>query len=203
MENGSTFSPALGLITPQFLEYSLIIQPDKEVYEKVKEEKERFSSDYQVSVAKKTVSQITVANFLAKEGMEETIIKWMQRIISAQRSFNVMLNNYSGFPSHTIYARVQDHNPFKQLATSLQVIDQFVKSNGCPPATLISHPHLAIAIRLQPQIYEKAIFDYSKKTFHAMFMAEELGLLKRQNHFDKCRQVSIFRLSESRQQLYN
>jgi hypothetical protein len=45
--------------------------------------------------------------------MEEIMIKWLQRIVSSQRSFTVMLNNYSGLPSHTVYARVQDHMPFK------------------------------------------------------------------------------------------
>ena len=195
MENGLTFSPSLGFAVPQLYEYLLVIHPAKEVYEKVKEEKEKFSSDYKVSVAKKTLPHITVADFLAKEGMEDTIIKWMHRILSTQQSFDVMLNNFSGFPSHTVYARVQDHQPFKQLVASLKVIDQYVRSNGCPPVKLISYPHLSIARRLQANVYEKAMFDYSRKTFHAIFTVDELILLKRQNQFDKCQQVNVFKLS--------
>ena len=194
METGLSFAPALGFALPQFCEYLLVVHPAKDVYEKVQEEKERFSFDYKVSVAKR-VPHITIANFLAKEAMESTIIKWMHRIFSTQQSFDVMLNNYSGVPSHTVFARVQDHKPFKQLAVSLKVIDQYVRSNGCPPARLISNPHISIAKRLRANVYEKAIFDYARKTFHATFTVDELILLQRRNQFDKCREVSVFKLT--------
>ena len=105
-----------------------------------------------------------------------------------------MLNNYSGFPSSkTVYARVQDHEPFKQLAASLKVIGEYVRDNGCPRVIFPNHPHLSIAGSLQPNVYEKAIMDYSRKTFHASFFVDELVLLKRLNQFDKCRQVSVFK----------
>lgn len=203
METGLTFSPALGFAIPQYFEYRLVLHPGKEVYDRVIEEKEKFSRNYKVSVAKKTLPHITVVNFLAKERMEETIIKWMHRIISEQRSFKVMLNNYSGFPSHTVHVRIQDYHPFKQLAASLKVIDQYVTSNGCPPVKFISNPHLTIAGRLQPSVYDKAISEYSRKTFHAIFTVDELILLKRENQFDTCRQVSVFRFSQSPAELFN
>ena len=116
----------------------------------------------------------------------------MQRIIGAQTSFSVSLNNYGGFPPHTVYLRVQDHQPFKQLAASLQVIDQYVRGNDCPPMKLITHPHVSIARRLPTDIYEKAIKEYARKTFHASFELKELILLKRQHEFDSCKQVSVF-----------
>ena len=203
METGLAFFPSPGFGIPQFFEYLLVVHPGNGVYEKVLEETERFSADYKVSAVKRTLPQIIVANFLAKEGMEETIIKWMQRIISEHECFNVLLNNYSGLPSHTVFARVQYQEPFKQLANSLKVIDHYITSNGCPSAKLISCPHLTIAGKLQPNIYEKAIFDYSRKTFHAAFTVNELILLKRQNQFDECRQVSVFRLSGSRSESLN
>jgi len=43
-------------------------------------------------------------------------------------------------------------------------------------------------------VYEKAMFAYSQKTFHADFEVDELVLLKRQNQFEKCRQVSVLKL---------
>ena len=39
-----------------------------------------FYDDYKEKDAIKTQPHITVANFLAKEAMEEYIIRWMQRI---------------------------------------------------------------------------------------------------------------------------
>ena len=177
------------------LEGLWLVHPNEEIFNRLKAEKEIFSDEYNASIAKKTLPHITVANFLAKETMEETLIKWMHKIISNQQRFNVMINNFSGFPSSkTVYARIQNHEPFKQLATSLKTINTYINDNGFPNAKLINHPHLSIARSLQQNVYDKAVMDYSRKTFNASFTVNELILLKRQNQFDKCKQVSIFKL---------
>ncbi len=198
MDHTLSLSPALGFITQESFEYLLVVHPSKEVFDPITNEKEIFSQQYGVSIAKKTLPHITILNCLAKEQMEETIIKRLHRIISAHHCFNVMLNNYSGFPtSQTIYVRIQDHEPFKQLAVSLKNIDEYVKSYGFPRAMLIKYPHMIIARRLHPAVYEKALKDYSRKTFNASFTVNELILLKRQNQYDKCRQVAVFKLASS------
>ena len=56
---------------------------------------------------------------------------------------------------------------------------------------------MTIARSLQQSVYEKAIMDYSHKTFNASFMVNELILLKRANQFDKCKQVSVFKMAQS------
>lgn len=184
---------------PKFFEYLLVVHPNEATFNQLKEEKEKFSVNYDSSIARKTLPHITVANFLAKEPMEETLIKWMYKIISSQQSFDVMINNFSGFPSSkTVYARIQDHEPFKQLATSLKTINSYINDNGFPNAKLINHPHMTIARSLQQNVYEKAMMDYSRKTFNASFKVDELILLRRVNQYDKCKQVSVFKLSEPR-----
>ena len=203
MDTGLSSYPAVGLAVSQLFEYILLINPDKEIYERLTEEKQKFCSDYDVAVDNRTLPHIIIANFFAKEDMEETIIRWMRRIVGEQHSFNVMLNNYSGLPSHTVYARVQDNGPFKRLARSLQVIDEYVRNNGCPPAKLISNPNIPIAGRLDPKIYEKAILDYSRKTFHGVFAVDELTLTRRQNQFGNFRQVSVFKFSQRQSETYN
>lgn len=175
-------------------EYLLVGHPDDNVYTKIMEEKQQFYDDYREKIAVKTKPHITVANFLASEAMEPTIIKWMQRICGAQQSFTVTLNNYSGFPPHTIYLRVQDPLPFQQLAKQLKTIDDFIRASACPPAKLITRPHLSIARKLPEQVYNKAMSDYSQKTFHESFMLDELLLLRRQHQFDPCKTIQVFRL---------
>lgn len=158
------------------------------------EEKQQFSAGYGGKTGSKTKPYITVANFLASEAMEPTIIKWMQRICGAQQSFTVTLNNYSGFPPHTIYLRVQDPQPFQQLAAQLKTVDDFIRASACPPARLITRPHLSIAWSLSEDVYDKAIADYAQKTFHESFMLDELLLLRRQHQFDNCKTIQVFRL---------
>ena len=124
MPDGLVFSGTSNFVVPQFYEYLLVVHPAKEIYEQLRSEKEVFSATYKVSIARKTLPHITIANFLARENMEPTFINWLHKIIGNQKRFQVMLNNYSGFPSSkTVYARVQDHEPFRQLAISLKIID--------------------------------------------------------------------------------
>lgn len=176
-------------------EYLLVVNPEADVWQQVMDEKTNFFNEYRDVNAIKTKPHITIASFLAKEEMEEILLRWMHRIISTYKSFQVSLNNYSGFPtSQTLYIRVQDHQPFKQLAKELKVIDELVRSNGLPKAHLITNPHMIIARQLESTVYERAMMEYSKKDFHAEFEVKELLLLKRNNQFDTCQQVNIFRL---------
>ena len=175
-------------------EYLLVAHPDEAVYTKVMAEKQFFSAQYKEEIAIKTKPHITVANFLAMEAMEETLIRWMHRIISVQKKFMVTLDRYSGFAPHTIYLRVQDHQPFQQLAKELKVVDQYVRGNGCPEVHLATRPHLTIARRLPETVYRQAEAVYAKKEFHASFEVKELLLLRRQHQFDSCKQVNVFGL---------
>lgn len=175
-------------------EYLLVVHPDDKIYSKVTDEKKAFYNQYRQEISIKTKPHITIANFMAKEEMEETLIRWIQRVSNQLKGFPVTLNNYSGFPEHTIYLRVQDHQPFKELSTQLKVIDSYVRSNGCPPVKLFNQPHLSIARSLSKDIYEKALVDYSQKIFFDSFIAGELVLLRRDHQFDACKVINIFRL---------
>jgi 2'-5' RNA ligase len=166
-------------------------------------EKEAFTEEYQHKTAVKTKPHITVANFLAHEAMEETIIRYTHRICTQHQQFDVSLNNYSGFPMHTIYLRVQDKTSFKQLTKELKVVDDYVSLCSCPPVQLIKNPHLTIARNLPETIYLKAMMDYSQKTFHETFTVNELVLLRRSNQYDSCKKINVFHLKPSPNNLFN
>ena len=203
MNSDTNKSQAGGWQPNGLFEYLLVGHPDAGVYNKVMEEKQLFSAEYGEEIAIKTKPHITVANFLASEAMEPTIIKWIQRICGTQQSFAVTLNNYSGFPPHTIYLRVQNPHPFQQLAKQLKTVDEFIRASACPPARLISRPHLSIARKLNEEVYNKAMADYAQKTFHESFMLEELLLLRRQHQFDACKTIQIFRLRPGDSNLFS
>ncbi|MDB5198947.1 MAG: 2-5 ligase family protein [Chitinophagaceae bacterium] len=187
----------------ELYEYLLVAQPGVEVYEKVMAEKQCFYDEYREKIAISTRPHITVANFLAMEAMEDTIIRWMQRICSTQKSFMVTLNNYSGFPPHTIYLRVQNATPFQQLAKELKVVNTYVSSCSCPPMKLISNPHITIAARLPEEVYLKALTKYAHKSFHESFVVSELLLLRRRHQYDICKPINVFGLQPGGNQLFN
>ncbi len=175
----------------EYLEYLLVAYTDESAYRKVMEVRMAFSDTY--GQKEEGLNPfITIACFLAREVMEETLIRWMQRICGQQRSFPVTLNNYSGIPLHTLYLRVFDHQPFRQLANQLKVVDQYIRSNGCPDAKLTTRPYLAIARSLPESIYEKAIKDYSLKSFCETFRVNELVLLRRSDQHDNYKTTTVF-----------
>jgi 2'-5' RNA ligase len=223
--NQSTITPPRLGATPRRAEYLLVIYPYGELQDKLLEEQQQFSTDYGLQMMVRNRPHITVAAFQAGEFMEDTLIRWIQRICTRYSSFDLTLNNYSGFPPHTpklpeaagpigqtsamcrdyanfswernpgtIYLRVQDHEPFRELMRQLRAIDDFIRSNGCPPVNLISRPFLSIAGGLTEQVYNKAMPDYSRRTFHDSFRVDQLMLLKREHAFDACKTVNIFRL---------
>lgn len=175
-------------------EYLLVAHPNSDVTVKINAEKQNFYNHYDQKIAIKTKPHITIANFLAKEMMEETILRFMQRIFSRHAAFETALNNYSGFPPHTIYLRVQNQQPFKELAKNLKTVGNYILSCSCPPARLITNPYLSIARQLPETIYLKAIADYAQKSFHEKFTVNEIVLLRRSHAYDTCKIVQVFPL---------
>jgi 2'-5' RNA ligase len=184
-------------------EYSLVAIPDSKVFDKVMEEKRNFSAYYKQETTVETKPHITVAKFVAREEMEETISRYMQRILVKQESFEVALNNYSGFPPHSIYVRVQNPEHFRQFGLELKVVNDYITSCFCPPITLVKNPHVSIAKALPESLYLKVMMDYSQKSFHETFMVNELVLLRRKSEYETGKAINIFRLHPSANTLYN
>jgi 2'-5' RNA ligase len=189
--------------THSLWEYLLLAHPDAAVNEQVLVEKNYFFNEYRQPIAIRTKPHITIANFLAKEEMEQTLLRWIQRVCDNQSRFVTMLNNFSGFPAHTIYLRVQNHQPYKELAKGLKSIEQYVRSNDCPPVHLVSTPHLTIARHLSEEVYEKAIKDFSQRLFHASFSVDNLLLIKRRHQREAFQHVTLFPLAAQPHNLFN
>ena len=185
----SVAGPANGL-----QEYLLVVWPDAAVYNQMKLIEQQFYIDYGVKPAPVLKPHIKVAGFQAQEVMEETLIRWIERICRQQKSFLVTLNNYSGFPPHTIYLRIQDPRPFTRLGRELRAVDDLIRSSYCPPAQLVAKPYLGVATRLPEQVYGKAMPDYSGREFNASFMVNELLLLRKDRISGACKTLNVFHL---------
>jgi 2'-5' RNA ligase len=182
--------------------YSLVVNTNPLLKERIINEKQRFHEQYKQK-AVETLPCITIANFTAKEEMEETIIRYVQRICIQQQSFEVMLNNYSGVPPHTIYLRVQNQQPFKKLSKELLCVSNYINSCACPPVKFINNLHITIATELPETIYLTALMEYAQETFHETFMVDELVLLRRTHEYDACKPINVFRLQPPGNTLFN
>lgn len=183
--------------------YLLVAHPDNEVSNKVMEEKQSFYDVYKEKAVINIKPHIAISSFLAKESMEETLIRWIQRICSQQKSFTATLNNYSGFPPHTIYLRVQDDQLFRKLSQDLKVVNTYISSCACPPMKVISKPHVSIARSLPEDIYFKALIQYAHKSFHESFAVNKLYLIKKEHPYDVGKPINVFGLPPDGNALFN
>ncbi len=198
-----TSSPPKGWMQESLLEYVLVVQPGADIHKKVINETELLFNLFNYKPASDSKGHITIAHFQAREDMEPTIIRYMQRICSNHHDFEVSLNNYSGFPPHTIYLRVQDPHPFKKLANELKIVSNYISSCSCPPLQIYGNPHLTVAKKLPEALFQKALMEYAQKSFHETFNVGELVLLRRQHEYDPYKKVNIFRLQPRTGGMYN
>jgi hypothetical protein len=172
-----------------------VVKADTILNEKLSVLKKEFYFEYggtnEIHPACDTPGSITVACFFAREEMEATFIRWIQRICSQFQCFPVTLNNYSGFPEHTIHLRVQELTHFNAFARQLEPVNAFI--TACDSQLrVVNYPYLPVATELPEHIYAQAIVNYSQQTFHETFMANELILLKRDNPFEEFKTVTVF-----------
>jgi hypothetical protein len=168
---------------------------DATLAERINEVRTALSKNYQPEQKLNTKPHLLISDFVAKDEMEDTIIRWMQRILGEQKSFTTTLRNYTGFAPDSLLLPVEDTEPFRQLASRLEPIDFYIRSNACPAARFHTHPFISLARRLPSTIYEKAIREYDTKEFCATFLVKQLVLLRRQDPYDTCKQIAVFQLN--------
>lgn len=203
MHTGSVnHSGSKGWMAEGLQEYSLVIQTDNVLRHLLSLEQQDLVLKHGLKGQLRQVSQITVAKFAVREGMEETLTRWMQRICSNLRSFVITLNNYSGHPPHTIYLRIQDQWPIQQLIRQLSPVEDYIRSSACPPPIMMMRPYLDIAGHLPKTVYEKAMPDYSRRSFHHSFLANDLLLVKSSPYEANNQIVNVFRFLPGTYELY-
>lgn len=175
-------------------QYALVVKPDANVAEKILCEKQFLKERIGNLKCLDKGAFVTIATYLAREEMEETIVRYTRRICSLLTSFNVELNNFSGSPSGQIFVRIQNPQPFKVVATQLSVLNDYLRSCSYPDIKTFSQPFLPLASKLKDTVYLKTMMDYSQRTFHETFMVNELILLRRSDEYDTFKTSQIFSL---------
>jgi 2'-5' RNA ligase len=184
-------------------EHILGVNPGLDVIKKINAEKETFITTYQDPMATLGKPHIAIAAFLATDEMKPTLIRWIQSICTAHARFPVLLRNFDGFVPQTIYVKVQNPEPFKQLGKSLKALDHFIRANECPPLKITTTPHLTIARHLSEDTYFKSLPTYLQRSFQQSFLATELTLIKRATSSGRCETVHVFPLAPEPPALFN
>src|SRR6476646_1572726 len=89
----------------QLAEYKLLVSVDNLTQQKITAEKIYFNKTYLNKVEEAYSSDLLISSFQVKEGMEETIIRWLEKICFLNKGFQIILNNYSCIPEEEIFIR--------------------------------------------------------------------------------------------------
>jgi hypothetical protein len=155
-------------------EYRLVIPADEPVSRQVRHLRMQWEEVYGKDGVSEKPPSITLACFTARQEIEETLMRWIQRICESQSSFPVTLNNFSALPPHIVYIRVQDEKPFTKLALQLKGLEDFMKDRRIFPKPFIKLGELPSDISTNNWMM------YTHQLFHAAFMARKLVLYKRE-----------------------
>jgi hypothetical protein len=171
--------------------YTLVLEPGRELIDKIKTEAS------QVLHSGEQDHQIILGKFFAREEMEETMIRWIQKICNLQGSFEIQLNNFGGRPPHSIFLKVQDPSPLNKIISQLKMVDQFIQASGFPPSQLFYSPQLLLTEKIPEHSFYEMLEEYAAKSFHESFTAENMKLFKTSDIPGRSKLVSSFSLPSS------
>jgi 2'-5' RNA ligase len=161
-------------------EYALVLTPHEELSGRILKIKEHFAEEYKTDSARWSRPQITLANFVQYEMLEERILNRLRIIAMAQPAFKVELKDFGSFPSHTIFINVVSKLPVQGLVRNIRTETQrLMKLNEENKPHFIMEPYIAIARKLKPWQYEKGWLELSNKHFSGRFIADSISVLKR------------------------
>jgi 2'-5' RNA ligase len=164
----------------QVYEYLLVIEPHKDLAEKIVKIKEEFAEVYKTEQARWGQPQVILSSFVQYGMMEERLINRLRMVAMGATPFKTELRDFGSFPTHTIYINVVSKVPFQNLVKNIRHETQrLMKLNDDNKPYFILEPHITIARKLQPWQYEKAWLEYSDKSFSGRFIADNMLLLKR------------------------
>ena len=161
-------------------EYLVVLNPHKELWEKIMKVKEEFAEEYKSDYARWGKPQVPLVNFVQYGLMEDRIVNRLNTIAMGQYPFKVELKDFGSFPSHTIYINVATKVPVQDLIKTIRAETQrLMKLNEDNKPHFIMEPHITTARKLQPWQYEKGWLEYSNKNFTGRFIADGMLLLRR------------------------
>lgn len=159
-------------------EYRLIVPLPEDLTEKITAIRNALHEKYRVPLPFEIAPSLTVLKFHAFEQSEARALERIQKVVQQTKPYLVELEDYSGYPSHTIYINVKTRSAFNELSKTLKLSKKHLKVPGREPH-FINEPHLILAQRLAPNEFERMWKECEHKQFTGRFICDHLLLLKR------------------------
>jgi 2'-5' RNA ligase len=177
-------------------EYLLIISPDSSTLANIAVIKDIFKTKYECTHAANLIPHITLINFVQLEMNETRITNYLKNISKSINTFDVQLNGFGQFPTHTIYINVLTKEPIVTLVKKIKSSSKkFLQLTKVSKPIFITKPHLTVARAMKPTQFNTAWNDWKDERFVATFQAKEMLLLKQKIKGRKYEAVEAFTFS--------
>lgn len=178
--------------------YFIALLPPPVLCTRIDEIRKECSDTHGVFSALKTPVHITlIPPFKLRSSLEHKLLQTLNRA----RNFNPFLQeleDFGGFPEHTIYIHAHKGLGISNLSRTLRAVlkpFELTFKNSL-------HPHITIAYRDAEAAYPAILEQYSKRTFRASFMVNHYSLLRHDGKkWNICREYQA-RPAESQIELF-
>jgi hypothetical protein len=159
-------------------EYRLVIPISTALQDRIQHLRKELYEKNKLSFPFQLKPSLTVATFHAYAHVEERLTDRLQQIALGLNPFKVEMQNFSAYPTHTIYIDVPTRQPFHEVVRELKAIRSLIKVPEHEPH-FIKEPHLLIAHKLKPFQFNKMWMECEHKQFTGRCIADNLLLLKK------------------------
>ena len=159
-------------------EYRLVIPLPEAIQEKVLGVRKTLHERYKVKLPFELKPSLTVLRCHGFDKGEARLMEKLQHAALQTAPFKVELEDYAGYPSHTIYINVLTKSPFNELCKELKKYKWLMQVPQHEPF-FINEPHLIVAQRLKPKEFTTVWQECEHRQFSGKFFADAMLLLKR------------------------
>ena len=159
-------------------EYLIVIEPNEELREKIKDVKNDFVEKYDAAAQVFGKPQMAVLKFSQLKLMEKRIVSRLQNAAMTLPPLQIKLKDFGSYPTHSIFIKTESKGPLKLLQKQLKTMQTLFKTKETKPH-FFDEIHFTVAQNLLPWQYEKGWIEYGQKHFTGSFLADNMHLLCR------------------------
>ncbi|MCU0403733.1 MAG: hypothetical protein MUE99_04230 [Chitinophagaceae bacterium] len=121
-------------------------------------------------------AELELARFEGSERLEDTLSRWTQRICSQHDPLVLEVNNFGGIPPVTVYARVLNPGPIKEMVAELRKLDLYLTGNGNPPLEAANRYTIKLTEEVNPSQFENRLYKLGRVEFREQVRVLGLNL---------------------------
>ena len=181
------------LKSPAVSTYLLLIEPRKDLQERIQHIKQEFYTRYKVFEDTLSHSSLSLVRYSQFQGFETRIVQHLRNIAKQTAPFSIDLKDFGSLPSHTIFINVATTIAFQNLVKNIRTpLQNLMKQDKDHKPHFMPGSNITIAHRLRPWQYEQGWQEYSTKYFSGSFIATTMTLLKKDQDAHKYNPLEVF-----------